>query len=100
MHTWTEFEEKPAIAVAIVTKVALEEICPDRSLFSLGIDSISAISLPRALHQQFEVRIEISEILKNPSVRRLAEKLSKNLAGKRTVGYFLRIGFNGKRIKS
>jgi amino acid adenylation domain-containing protein len=74
-HTWTVFEKGIAKAVAQVSGMTLLDVGPDTSFFSLGIDSISAISISRTLQQILNCEIQISDILKHPSVVRLANKL-------------------------
>lgn len=75
-HTWTELEREIAKAAAQVAQVPLGEVCPDTSFFSLGVDSISAISFSRVLRQSLDHEIQISDILKHPSVVRLANRLA------------------------
>ena len=75
-HAWTGVELGIAKALAQVAKLSEEEISPDTSFFSLGIDSISAISFSRILRQNLQRAVEISDILKHGSVARLAVKLS------------------------
>ncbi|KAH8795482.1 hypothetical protein BGZ57DRAFT_937491 [Hyaloscypha finlandica] len=74
-HTWTELEQEIAAAAVKVAGVSLNEVGPETSFFSLGIDSISAISLSRVLRQSLDLEVEISDILKHPSVVRLANRL-------------------------
>jgi len=75
-HTWTDLEKEIAKSLAQVTDLQLEQITPNTSFFSLGIDSISAISFSRILHQNTKRQVEISDVLKYSSVSRLAEKIS------------------------
>ena len=75
-HTWTDLEQRLANSLSQYTKVPLEEINPDTSFFSLGIDSISAISLSRILRENVGLQVSISDVLKYPSVVRLGERLS------------------------
>ncbi|CZR63261.1 related to non-ribosomal peptide synthetase [Phialocephala subalpina] len=78
-HTWTDLENKIADAVARVTNLSRSELHPDTSFFNLGIDSISAISLSRTLRQTLDLPVEISDILKFPSVTRLSQRLLSRL---------------------
>ncbi len=102
-HTWTGFEQEIAKAVAEVSGVPLLNVGPDTSFFSLGIDSISAISISRTLRQSLDCEIQISDILKCPSVVRLANRLdswgkdiSKNESSPATSFDF---GFDDKFLK-
>jgi amino acid adenylation domain-containing protein len=75
-YSYSELEQKIIKAVAQIAKVSETAVGPNTSFFALGIDSISAISLARILKDDFGSRVEISEILKHPSVSRLAEQIS------------------------
>lgn len=75
-HNFTDLEKDIAQAVATVTKLQVDQVGAETSFFNLGIDSISAISLSRELRQKFNHKVEISEILKFPSVLRLGERIS------------------------
>jgi amino acid adenylation domain-containing protein len=77
-HVWTGLEAGIAKAVSEVAKIPLDQISPETSFFALGIDSISAISLARLLRSNSQQHVEISQILKNPSVTRLANVLSSS----------------------
>jgi amino acid adenylation domain-containing protein len=101
---WTDVELEIAKALAKITKLPLEEISPDISFFSLGIDSISAISFSRVMRQELHLHAEISDILRNPSIARLAEKISSksqevdiSAPGQATEFDF---GFDEKFVKS
>jgi amino acid adenylation domain-containing protein len=74
-HIWTDLEQDIAKAVAQVSKVPVDDVGPDTSFFSLGIDSISAISFSRTLRRSIGREIAISDILKYPSVARLGNRL-------------------------
>jgi amino acid adenylation domain-containing protein len=77
-HEWNDLEAGIAKAVSEVAKIPLDQISPDTSFFALGIDSISAISLARLLRSNKQCQVEISQILKNPSVMRLATVISSS----------------------
>ncbi|KAI9741494.1 MAG: hypothetical protein M1818_004300 [Claussenomyces sp. TS43310] len=72
-HAWTDMEKKIAEGVAQIAKVPWDNIGPETSFFSLGIDSISAISLSRLLKEKYKLQVDISGILRHASVVRLAE---------------------------
>lgn len=75
-HAWTPLEKRIAEVVTRVTQVQLSELSPDTSFFSIGIESISAISFSRILQEDIQRQIEISDILRFPSVARLAERIN------------------------
>ncbi|KAL2070809.1 hypothetical protein VTL71DRAFT_13835 [Oculimacula yallundae] len=75
-HTWTEIEKVLAKCVSEVARVPTGDIGPDTSFFSVGIDSISAIQLSKSLTAHTKNHVNISDILKFPSVVKLAEKLA------------------------
>lgn len=84
-HSWTELELDIAKALAKATQVPVNEVGPDTSFFSLGIDSISAISFSRALREIVQRQVEISDVLKHPSVVRLAERVSSKTQSESTI---------------
>ena len=75
-HSWTELESLIAETCSESTGIAVREIGSKTSFFSLGIDSISAISLARELRRTTGKQVEISDILNHSSVERLAGRLS------------------------
>lgn len=76
-HDWTQLENQITNALCKVAKVDHGDVGPDTSFFSLGIDSISAIFLSRALRDDEAVHAEISDILNHSSVSRLASHVSQ-----------------------
>ena len=74
-HAWTNIEREIAKAAAQASQAPLDGVGPDISFFSLGIDSISAISLSRILRQSLGREVVTSDILKHPSVVRLGNRL-------------------------
>jgi amino acid adenylation domain-containing protein len=82
-HIWTDIERNIAQALAECTKVSIRELDPDTSFFNLGIDSISAITFSRILRERFRCHVDISEILKFPSIVSLAETVSSRSISER-----------------
>ncbi|KAH8596027.1 hypothetical protein B0O99DRAFT_686077 [Bisporella sp. PMI_857] len=74
-HAWSNLELEVVKALAEVTNIHIDDIEVDTSFFSLGIDSISAISFARELRGRTKRPVEISDILRNPSVIRLGQKM-------------------------
>jgi len=74
-HQWSELEQQIVGTVAQISKVQETSIGPNTSFSALGIDSISAISLVRNLREDFDLKVEISDILKHSSVARLAQQI-------------------------
>ncbi|PQE28760.1 hypothetical protein CJF32_00003978 [Rutstroemia sp. NJR-2017a WRK4] len=75
-HNWTEFELEIRNVLSKVTSYPVDDINPDTSFFSLGIDSISAVKFSKYLRDMTGRQVEISDILKHSSVVRLAERMS------------------------
>jgi len=71
----TELETQIAEAVAESKDVELEEIKVNTSFFSLGIDSISAITLARRLRAITGREVAVSTILRYPTITKLAAQL-------------------------
>ena len=75
-HKWTDLERTIVETLSRLTRYPLHDISAETSFFSLGMDSVSAISFSRMLRQITHLPIEISDILKYPSALRLAERHS------------------------
>ena len=75
-NEWSNLELQIADALAQTMNLRIEDIGIDTSFFNLGIDSISAIPIARLLRKTTGKKLEISDILKNPSISRLAASLS------------------------
>lgn len=103
-HDWTDAERTIAQWVSEVAHVPLAEVGPDTSFFNLGIDSISAIQLSKFLSQETPHPVNISDILKYPSVVRLAEKLDwqneETITGEAPAPDNLDFGFDDDFVES
>ncbi|KAK2788223.1 NRPS [Onygenales sp. PD_12] len=75
---FSDTETKIARTVAQVTQVSLTSITLHSSFYSLGMDSISAISLSRLLKQEGFGQVDVSAILKYNSVYRLSKRLQQS----------------------
>ncbi|CAN8098537.1 unnamed protein product [Discula destructiva] len=73
----TEEERAVATVVATALHAQVGDVGRWTPLVSLGLDSISAISVVKGLQSSFSRRVPISAILKNSSVARLTELLSR-----------------------
>lgn len=74
---WSQEEEAIAVVTAEVLGVSLLDVGRWTPLTSLGLDSISAISLAKALHRRFSRKFPISHILRSNSAARLSALLSE-----------------------
>ncbi|KAJ4393823.1 hypothetical protein N0V93_003038 [Gnomoniopsis smithogilvyi] len=74
---WTDEEMKIATFVATTLNAQVQDIGRWTPLTSMGLDSISAISVANGLQQMSFQRLPISAILQNASVARLASILSQ-----------------------
>ncbi|OCK85807.1 acetyl-CoA synthetase-like protein [Lepidopterella palustris CBS 459.81] len=72
---WSPLEEQIVTCLSKVVGVPTSEIKRHSSFFSLGLDSISAISLSHALRASNISQAPVSLILRNPTVARLSSKL-------------------------
>lgn len=72
---WNETEKH--ILDALIATHEIDEQSTNRwtSFATLGLDSISAMPLARRLQAKFERRIQLSQILQNPSISRLAHSI-------------------------
>ncbi|KAJ4310768.1 non-ribosomal peptide synthetase nps2 [Fusarium piperis] len=75
---WSETELAIAEAIMQSAKVLRDEFGRWTPFTVLGIDSISAIDLGRALNLTLETRVAVSEILRNPTIAQLAHFISQN----------------------
>ncbi|KAM0420751.1 hypothetical protein ACHAPT_011412 [Fusarium lateritium] len=75
---WSEAELAIAEAIMQSAKVSRDEFGRWTPFTVLGIDSISAIDLSRALNSTLKARVAVSEILRNPTVAQLAHFMSQN----------------------
>ncbi|POR38693.1 Siderophore peptide synthetase [Tolypocladium paradoxum] len=75
---WTEMESNIANVISNSTKTARADIGRWTPFAALGVDSISAIEIARALSSDLGARIPISAILQNPSVAQLGKSLYAN----------------------
>lgn len=74
---WTDMERDIRAAVAEVVGVEVDSLRRGSSFFSLGLDSVSAIPLAQRLRSKLARQIEVSKILRFPSVASLASELSR-----------------------
>ena len=75
-HDWSDLELQILKSLAQLLNLQVKDIGIDTSFFNLGIDSISAIPLARLLRDTTGKSLEISDILKYPTILRLAIRLS------------------------
>ncbi|KAL9616128.1 MAG: hypothetical protein Q9160_008972 [Pyrenula sp. 1 TL-2023] len=68
----TDAERSVSELVAQVTGTATSSLPRKMSLLRAGLDSINSVLLSRKLRERFSVQIDISTILTNPSIDRLA----------------------------
>jgi amino acid adenylation domain-containing protein len=69
----TQEEYLIAQALSRTVNVPIEAVKRHTSFFNLGLDSVSAISLSKALQEEGKSPFLVSTILKNPTVARLAK---------------------------
>ncbi|KAI9659863.1 MAG: NRPS [Bathelium mastoideum] len=72
---WTAEEKSLAAIVAEVLNVNSADISLHNSLFSLGLDSISAISIASRIRKKLNSHLDISTLLKSPTVSRLSKAI-------------------------
>lgn len=69
---WTRVEEEIVAIIADVARAAAGEIGRNTSIFKLGLDSISAIQLSNRIMKAGYPRLNVSQIMRNPTVGALA----------------------------
>ncbi|TGZ81379.1 acetyl-CoA synthetase-like protein [Ascodesmis nigricans] len=75
---WSADEKMIAQVVAEITKVPESDINHATSLFRLGIDSISAIYLSNKLSKRGFLRLDVSQIMANPTIAALATLIKRS----------------------
>ncbi|KAI8295133.1 Hydroxamate-type ferrichrome siderophore peptide synthetase [Colletotrichum sp. SAR11_240] len=75
-NAWSTQEKTIALVLSQVLSIPLEDITRWQPFAAVGLDSISAISLARALRGSFSAKIPVSLILRSGSVARLAQEIS------------------------
>ncbi|KAF2813969.1 uncharacterized protein BDZ99DRAFT_410194 [Mytilinidion resinicola] len=73
---WSAFERQLVDLLSSVVKIDSSRIRRNTSFFSLGLDSISAISLSRQIGEAGLAHVSVSRILQNPSISRLASSIT------------------------
>ncbi|KAF2500520.1 nonribosomal peptide synthetase-like protein 2 [Lophium mytilinum] len=81
---WSSLERQLVNLLSSVAKVGVSRIGRNTSFFSLGLDSISAISLSRQIGEARLANVSVSRILQNPSISRLASSISADGAESKT----------------
>ncbi|PWW73490.1 hypothetical protein C7212DRAFT_359603 [Tuber magnatum] len=72
---WTALEHEVADAIAEVARVTPDEVGRATSMFRLGLDSISVIQLSTLLAKAGHIRLDVSQIMRNPSASSIAIKM-------------------------
>ncbi len=76
-NDWSMAERIISQALSTTTGCMLQDIGRHVSFFSLGLDSISAISFSRSLREQGFHEADVSIVLRHPSVSKLGERLAR-----------------------
>lgn len=76
-NNFSDLENRVATVLAEITGVPLSSIHRNTSFYSLGLDSVSAISLSRKLRDAGFGQLDVSVVLRQNSVARLARTLSE-----------------------
>lgn len=79
---WSQEEEAIAVVIAEVLRVSLPDVGRWTPLTSLGLDSVSAISLAKALQGRFSRKFPISYILRSNSIARLIAMIEEPVKDK------------------
>jgi aryl carrier-like protein len=83
---WSDLGRKIARAVADIANTPVTNIRPSTSFFSLGLDSISAISLSRVLRSDGHSQLGASMILRHPTVYSLCNEISRGPSSEKREG--------------
>ncbi|KAF2422748.1 hypothetical protein EJ08DRAFT_475481 [Tothia fuscella] len=75
LDDWSNLEQAIAKCLTQVVQMPLAAVKRHSSFFTMGLDSISAISFSKAMCNQCRCTVKVSTILRHPSVARLAKEL-------------------------
>ena len=67
--------------VAQVLGLGVEQVAPDRSVQSMGLDSLMAVELAVGLEQRVGVRLPVMMLQDSPSVEQITERVVARLSG-------------------
>lgn len=70
-----------ATEVALVLALGVEQVVMDRSLQSMGLDSLMAVELAVGLEQRVGVRLPVMMFQDSPTVEQVAERIIARLSG-------------------
>jgi ferricrocin synthase len=74
---WSNLGREIASTIADIFNVPVDNIHPSTSFFTLGLDSISAISLSRVFRSKGHDQLEVSTILRHPTISSLCGEISR-----------------------
>lgn len=72
---WTVVEQNIVSIIAGIARVTVDEVRRNTSIFKLGLDSISAIQLSNQIVRAGFNRLNVSQVMRNPTVGALATLL-------------------------
>lgn len=78
---WTVLEREVADVIAEVARVTPDEVGRGTSIFRLGLDSISVIQLSNRLTKIGYIRLDVSQIMRNPTASSIAHLLQASMSG-------------------
>ena len=78
---WTVLEREVAGVIAEVARVTPDEVGRATSIFRLGLDSISVIQLSNRLTKIGYIRLDVSQIMRNPTASSIAHLLQASMSG-------------------
>jgi len=76
---WTILEREVADVIAQVARVSPGEVGRATSIFRLGLDSISVIQLSSRLAKTGYIRLDVSQIMRNPTAGSIANLLQASM---------------------
>ena len=84
-QNWTDEEKRLATIIAEVLNIASTEVGLHISFLSLGLDSISAIYVTRYIQKEFGLMLNVSIVLKNPTVSRLWKAMTDSTSKQSSI---------------
>ncbi|KAF7185750.1 Nonribosomal peptide synthase sidC [Pseudocercospora fuligena] len=81
----TPTEQALASALSSLLEIEISSISRSISFFSLGLNSLNAIQYAKAIEKKLSTRLSVSNILRHPSVARLAPLVSEHTGNESSV---------------
>ena len=84
---WSALEIKVARTLADVLNIDLHNVTRRGTLFSFGLNSLKAIAFTKRLSHDLRANINVSDVLRNPSIAKIARIMEEELYHSMSTGH-------------